>query len=74
MNKPTLEEYGKAKEAYEMYLSWIKIAREHRDDLIDNLAMERANELRYLEQAEHYREIIVAYETYERIEKGGTKQ
>ena len=69
--KPTLEEYEKAKKEYKTYCSWLRMAREKKNELIDALVIERENELRYLKQAEKQHEIIRCYEIYEQIEKGG---
>ena len=69
MNKPTLEEYEKAKKDFENYCSWARMARSKQGELIDSLAEERRNEVFYLEQAEKQREVIVAYEIYEQAEK-----
>lgn len=69
--KPTLEEYEKAKQEYKTYCSWLRMAREKKNELIDALAVERENELLYLKQAEKQHDIIRCYEIYERLEKGG---
>ena len=69
--KPTHEEYEKAKQEYKTYCSWLRMAREKKNELIDALAVERENELLYLKQAEKQHEIIRYYEIYEQIEKGG---
>lgn len=74
MNKPTLEEYEKAKKDFENYCSWARIARSKQGELIDSLAEERRNEVFYLEQAEKRREVIVAYEIYEQAENGGDRR
>lgn len=71
MSTPTLKEYTEAKEAYKNYCSWIRMSREIKNELIDNLAKERRNEVFYLEQIEKQLEIMRAYETYEEISKGG---
>lgn len=71
--KPTLEEYEKAKQEYKTYCSWVKMAREKKNELIDALAVERQNELIYLKQAEKQRDIIRCYEIYEQIEEGGVQ-
>ena len=73
IKKPTLEEYEKAKQEYKMYCSWLRKAREKKNELIDALAIERENELLYLTQAEKQHEIIRCYEIYEQIEKGGAE-
>lgn len=69
--KPTLEEYEKAKQEYKTYCSWLRMAREKKNELIDALAVERENELLYLKQAEKQHDIIRCYEIYEQTEKGG---
>ena len=69
--KPTLEEYEKAKQEYKTYCSWLRMAREKKNELIDALAVERENELLYLKQAEKQHDIIRCYEIYEQLEKGG---
>lgn len=69
--KPTFEEYEKAKQEYNTFCSWLRMARERKNELIDALAVERENELRYLQQANKHREIIRCYELYEQIEKDG---
>lgn len=74
MNKPTLEEYEKAKKDFENYCSWARIARSKQGELIDSLAEERRNEVFYLEQSEKRREVIVAYEIYEQAENGGKRR
>lgn len=71
--KPTIEEYEKAKEDYKTYCSWLRIAREKKNELIDALAIERQSELFYLKQAEKQHEIIRCYEIYQQIEKGGAE-
>ncbi len=73
MKKPTLEEYEKAKQEYKTYCSWLRMAREKKNELIDALAVERQNELLYLKQAEKQHDIIHCYEIYEQIEKGGAE-
>lgn len=52
MNKPTLEEYEKAKKDFENYCFWARMARSKQEELIDSLAKERSYEVLYLEQAE----------------------
>ena len=69
--KPTLEEYEKAKQEYKISCSWLRMARERKNELIDALAVERQHELLYLEQAEKQHDIIRCYEIYEQLEKGG---
>ena len=69
--KPTLEEYEKAKQDYKTYCSWLRMARDKKNELIDALAAERENELLYLKQAEKQHDIIRCYEIYEQLEKGG---
>ena len=59
MNKPTLEEYEKAKKDFENYCSWARMARSKQGELIDSLAEERRNEVFYLEQAEKQREVLL---------------
>lgn len=71
IKKPTLEEYEKAKQEYKTYCSWLRMAREKKNELIDALAVERQNELLYLKQAEKQHDIIRCYEIHEQIEKGG---
>lgn len=71
IKKPTLEEYEKAKQEYKTYCLWLKMAREKKNELIDALAVERANELLYLKQAEKQHDIIRYYEIYEKVENGG---
>jgi hypothetical protein len=70
LEKPTLEEYQKAKQDYKTYCSWLRMAREKKNELIDALAVERENELLYLKQVEKQHEIIRCYEIYEQLEKG----
>lgn len=72
--KPTLEEYEKAKQEYKTYCSWLRMAREKKNELIDAIAVERQNELLYLKQAEKQHDIIRCYEIYEQIEKGGAEK
>ena len=69
--KPTLEEYEKAKQDYKTYCSWLRMAREKKNELIDALAVERENELLYLKQSEKQHDVIRCYEIYEQLEKGG---
>jgi hypothetical protein len=71
VKKPTIEEYEKAKQEYKTYCSWLRMAREKKNELIDALVVERQNELLYLKQAEKQHEIIRCYEIYEQIEKNG---
>ena len=71
MDKPTLEQYEKAKNDFGNYCDWARISRHKQGELIDALADERRSELFYHEQADKCREIIVAYEVYEKAEKGG---
>lgn len=73
IKKPTLEEYEKAKQDYKTYCSWLQMAREKKNELIDALATERQNELLYLKQAEKQLGIIRCYEIYEQLEKDGEK-
>lgn len=68
--KPTLEEYEKAKQDYKTYCSWLRMAREKKNELIDALAVERQNELIYLKQSEKQHDVIRCYEIYEQLEKG----
>ena len=69
MNKPTIEEYNKAKEEYNTYCSWCARARERKNKLLDELIVERNNEKLYFDLAEKQREIICTYEIYEETEK-----
>ena len=71
--KPTLEEYEKAKQEYKTYCSWLRMAREKKNKLIDALAVERQNESLYLKQTEKQLDIIRCYEIYEKLEKRGDK-
>lgn len=70
---PTLEEYEKAKQEYKNYCSWLRMAREKKNELIDALAVERENELLYLKQAERQLDIIRCYEIYEQVKKGDSE-
>ena len=72
--KPTLEEYEKAKQEYKTYCSWLRMAIEKKNELIDSLAVERENELLYLKQAEKQHDIIRCYEIYEQLEKCGVEE
>ena len=74
IKKPTLEEYEKAKQDYQTYCSWLGMAREKKNELIDALATERQNELLYIKQAEKQRNIIRCYEIYEKLEKGDEQE
>lgn len=74
MNKPTLEEYEKAKQDYKTFCSWARLAKEKKDKLIDELIIERENELLYQKEAEKQYDIIRCYEIYEKIEKGGAQE
>lgn len=65
LKQPTLEEYEKAKQEYKTYCSWARLARKKIDELIDELATERENELLYQKQAQEKHEIITCYEIYE---------
>jgi hypothetical protein len=71
--KPTLEEYNQAKSNMTFASHAIQHCRERRDQLIDELAQERADEKSYLEMYERYKEIVFIYDTYEAIEKGKKK-
>ena len=44
VKRPTLEEYEKAKQEYKTYCSWLQMAREKKNELIDALAIEREND------------------------------
>ena len=44
VKRPTLEEYEKAKQEYKNYCSWLRMAREKKNELIDALAIEREND------------------------------
>lgn len=70
MSKPTLEEYENAKQEYSTFCSWIQLARERKNKLIDELSNVRKDELLYLDLAEKYKETIHTYEVYEEIERG----
>lgn len=70
MSKPTLEEYEKAKQEYSTFCSWIQMARERKNKLIDELSNVRKDEILYLDLAEKYRETIRKYEIYDEIERG----
>lgn len=69
MNKPSIEEYKEAKQEYALFSSWLQSSNAKKNELIDALITERQNERTYLEQANKYKEIILAYEIYEEIEK-----
>ena len=71
MSKPTLEEYENAKQEYSTFCSWIQMARERKNKLIDELSNVRKDELLYLDLAEKYKETIHTYEVYEEIERKG---
>ena len=44
VKRPALEEYEKAKQEYKNYCSWLRMAREKKNELIDALAIEREND------------------------------
>ena len=44
VKRPTLEEYEKAKQEYKNYCSWLRMAREKKNELIDALAIEKEND------------------------------
>ena len=44
VKRPTLEECEKAKQEYKNYCSWLRMAREKKNELIDALAIEREND------------------------------
>lgn len=71
--KPTLEEYNQAKSNMSFASRAIQHCRERRDQLIDELAKERAEEKSYLEMYERCKELVFIYDTYEAIEKGRNK-
>lgn len=72
--KPTLEEYNQAKSNMTFAAHAISHCRERRDQLIDELAQERADEKSYLEMYEKFKEVVFIYDTYEAIEKGKKKK
>lgn len=74
MKKPTLEEYEKARQNYKTFCSWARLARENKNKLIDELVIERENELLYSKWAEEQHDTILCYEIYEKIEKGGAQE
>ena len=68
--KPTLEEYNKAKLNITFATNALQQCRARRDELIDALNNERKDEKHYLQMIEQYKEIVLTYDTYEKIEKG----
>jgi hypothetical protein len=70
MIKPTLEEYNQAKQNTVFALRALQSCRNERDRLIDALVEARNDEKRYLKMLEEYKEVVLIYDTYEKIEKG----
>lgn len=70
MNKPTIEEYNQAKSNIDYAQRALFRCRERRNQLIDELVTERSNEKSYMEYLEKQKEVVMIYETYEKIEKG----
>ena len=71
--KPTLEEYNKAKSNKAFAQNALQHCRERMNDLIDELASERASEKSYIQMMTQSNDIILAYDVYEKIEKGKKK-
>ena len=71
--KPTLEEYNQAKSSITFATNALQQCRARRDELIDALIDERQDEKHYLQMIERYKETILVYDTYEKIEKGKQK-
>ncbi len=69
IEKPSIEDYNKAKHDYNLYCSWAQMARNKKNELIDALMIERQNELNYIKLAAEQREIIRRYEVYSEIER-----
>lgn len=71
--KPTLEEYNKAKSNKAFAQNALRHCRERMNELIDELAAERASEISYNNMIIQANDILLAYEVYENIEKGKKK-
>lgn len=69
--KPTLEEYTEAQCNYKNYCSWARMAQKRKNQLVDELALVRESELRYLKAAEEQKDIIRRYEFYKECEEKG---
>lgn len=69
LEKPSIEDYNKAKHDYNLYCSWAQMARNRKNELIDALTIERENELTYTKLAAEQRDIIRRYEIYAEIER-----
>ena len=71
--KPTLEEYNQAKSNKTFAQNALRHCRERMNELIDELATERASEISYNNMIIQANDILLAYEVYENIEKGKKK-
>ena len=71
--KPTLEEYNQAKSNKAFAQNALRCCRERMNELIDELAAERASEKSYNNMIIQANDIILAYDVYEKIEKGQNK-
>lgn len=71
--KPTLEEYNQAKSNKVFAQNALRCCRERMNDLIDELAAERASEKSYNNMIIQANDILLAYDVYEKIEKGNKK-
>ena len=68
MKKPTKEQYETAKNNISYIKDAICMSRQRQTKLIDELSSERENEKGYLSSLENNKEIVLIYETYEKIE------
>ena len=74
IKKPTLEEYEEAKNNIEFYSEWVGRSRNRQAELIDALSDERDREKSLLIAYENAKRIIVTYDIYEQVKKGGNDE
>lgn len=71
MNKPTIDEYNKAKQNIQYLGDCIWRCKKEQDELMDKIATSRQNEKIYIEAKQKAKETIMIYELYE-IEEANT--
>ena len=74
IGKPTEKEYKEAQASYRQVCEHLRLCRERRDALLDELVAERENEKFCLSLAEKQKDIIRRYEIYTQIEESKKKK
>ena len=74
LSKPTENEYKEAQASYKQLCEYLRLCRQRRDNLLDELVAERENEKFCLSLAEKQKDIIRRYEIYTQIEESKKKK